>query len=117
MSNIVRDITEKENLKYQTCKTIYDFLCSDSNLAFGYGLQHISFNDARKELTIFCDASNWYSIVNDVRKVFKDTFGLVDCYVEQSAMNEISGRKTEYLVFKNITYQEMYTLLKLKGVM
>ena len=117
MSNIVRDITEKENLKYNVCKTIYDFLCKDSNLSFGFGLQHVSFNDTRKELTIFCDADRWYSITDDIRKTFKNEFGLIDCYIETSAMNELSGRKTEYLVFKNITYQEMYTLLKLKGMM
>lgn len=107
------DISE---MKYLVSKAIYDYL-KDKDGSMIYGVNHVSFNDTRKELSIICSVvNNWYSVAKDVQKIFKNDFGLTNSRVEPGYMNDFSSSQTEYVIFSNITYQEMYTLLKLKDI-
>lgn len=103
-------------MKYLVAKTLYDYL-KDKDGSMIYGVDHISFNDTRKELSIICGIVNtWYSVAKDVQKIFKNDFGLIDSRIEPGYMNDFSSKQIEYVIFSDITFQEMYTLLKLKGI-
>ena len=103
-------------MKYLVSKAIYDYL-KDKDGSMMYGVDHVSFNDTRKELSIICGIVNtWYSVAKDVQKIFKNDFGLINSRIEPGYMNDFSSKQIEYVIFSDITFQEMYTLLKLKDI-
>ena len=103
-------------MKYLVSKAIYDYL-KDKDGSMMYGVDRVSFNDTRKELSIICGIVNtWYSVAKDVQKIFKNDFGLVHSRIEPGYMNDFSSKQIEYVIFSDITFQEMYTLLKLKDI-
>lgn len=104
-------------MKYLVAKTLYYYL-KDKDSSMIYGVNHVSFNDTRKELSIICGIVNtWYLVAKDVQKIFKNDFGLINSRIEPGYMNDFSSKQIEYVIFSDITFQEMYTLLKLKGIM
>ena len=106
---------EFNETKYLVAKALYDYL-KDKDGSMIYGVNHVSFNDTRKELSIICGIVNtWYSVAKDVQKIFKNDFGLINSRIELGYMNDFSSKQIEYVIFSDITFQEMYTLLKLKG--
>ena len=108
------DISET---KYLVTKALYNYL-KDKDGSMIYGVNHVSFNDTRKELSIICGIVNtWYSVAKDVQRIFKNDFGLINSRIEPGYMNDFSSKQIEYVIFSDITFQEMYTLLKLKGIM
>ena len=107
---------EFSEMKYSVSKAIYDYL-KDKDGSMIYGVNHVSFNDTRKELSIICGIVNtWYSVAKDVQKIFKNDFGLINSRIEPGYMNDFSSKQIEYVIFSDITFQEMYTLLKLKDI-
>lgn len=104
------------NEEYLVAEALYKYLVAKDGSMI-YEIHHISFNNTRKELFIICDIVNgWYSVAKDIQKIFKNDFGLVNSRIEPGYMNDFSPKQIEYVIFSDITYQEMYALLKLKDV-
>lgn len=108
------------NLEYDICKTLYDFIC-DNIIPACYSLQHISFNDNKNSLNILYKAlSNWYSIGPEIKTLFFHEFGfvrdmgkIIPNFKENYDNSNISF---EYLIYKDITPESLYVLLKLKDL-
>ena len=84
-------------------------------------LQYVYFNPHLKTMNIKygIPRESSTSIASDVRKLFLEKLGLEKqrSKIHVGYMNEFSTTQIEELIYENVTAEEMYVLLQMKGLM
>lgn len=106
--------------EHEVCENIYRMI--DYNIPYAmWCLQYVYFNPHLKTMNIKyrIPRESGASIASDVRKLFLEKLGLEKqrSKIHVGYMNEFSTTQIEELVYKNVTAEEMYVLLQMKGLM